>query len=112
MKYELTKNFIEHNGKKLYQIKALKNFGYVRAGDLGGYIEKESNLSQEGYCWVYDEAKVYGYAKVYDNAEVSGNAEVYGNAKVYENAYVRGYAQVSGNYKIGGFSVTNIGGKI
>ena len=106
MKYELTKNFIEHNGKKLYQIKALKNFGYVRAGDLGGYIEKESNLSQEGYCWVYDEAKVYGYAKVYDNAEVSGNAEVYGNA------YVRGYAQVSGNYKIGGFSVTNIGGKL
>jgi len=94
MKYELTKNFIEHNGKKLYQIKALKNFGYVRAGDLGGYIEKESNLSQEGNCWVFV------------------NAKAYDNAEVYGNAYVRGYAQVSGNYKIGGFSVTNIGGKL
>ena len=92
MKYELTKNFIEHNGKKLYQIKALKNFGYVRAGDLGGYIEKESNLSQEGNCWVFVNAKAYDEAKVYDDA------------------YVRGYAEVCGNSKIRGNARTNIGG--
>lgn len=45
-KYELTDNTIEYNEKTLYQIKALKDFVDVKAGDLGGYIEKESNLSQ------------------------------------------------------------------
>lgn len=41
---------------------------------MGGYIEKEENLSQSGDAWVYGNAKVYG------DAWVSGNAEVYGNA--------------------------------
>ena len=44
-KYELTENYIIFNGKKLFQIKALISFGDVKPGDLGGYIEKESNLS-------------------------------------------------------------------
>ena len=38
-KYELTTNTIVHNGRTLYQIKALMNFGIIREGDLGGYIE-------------------------------------------------------------------------
>jgi len=75
MKYELTTTFIEHNGKKLYQIKALKDFGDVYAGELGGYIEKESNLSQEGDCWVYGNAKVYGNARIFDDAKVCGNTQ-------------------------------------
>ena len=57
-KYELTDNTIEYDGKTLYQIKALKNFGNVKTGYLGGYVEKEENLSHEGNCWVDDNAKV------------------------------------------------------
>ena len=83
MKYELTTNFIKYKGKKLYQIKALKDFSSVKAGDLGGYIEKESNLSQNGNCWAFDNAKVYDEAKIYGDAKVCGNAEVWGNAEVY-----------------------------
>lgn len=51
-------------GKTLYRIKALVQFGNVNAGDLGGWIEKEENLSQSGNAWVYGNARVYGNAEV------------------------------------------------
>ena len=54
----------------LYRIEALGNFGYVKKGNLGGWIEKEDNLSQSGTCWVYDDAIVS------QNAKVSGKAKV------------------------------------
>lgn len=73
----IERRFIEINGKKLYRIKALRNFSDVITGELGGFIEGEHNLSTEGDCWVY------GYGKVYGNARVSGSAEVYGYARVY-----------------------------
>lgn len=67
-KFELTTDRIEENGTTLYRIKALIDFGDVKAGELGGYVEKETNLSQYGNAWVYD-------AWVFDNAQVSGNAD-------------------------------------
>jgi hypothetical protein len=63
-KYELTSETKFVIGKTLYRIKALVSFGTVSAGDTGGFVEKEENLSQSGDAWVYG------------NAEVSGNAEV------------------------------------
>lgn len=47
-KFELTANSKMHLGKKLFQIRALISFGNVEEGDLGGFIEKEDNLSQYG----------------------------------------------------------------
>ena len=79
-KYELTDETIEVYGTALHRIKALKDFGNVKKGELGGYVESERNLSQEGNCWVYDNARVYSNAKVFGNAEACGNAEVFGNA--------------------------------
>ena len=52
-KFGLTTNSKMHLGKKLFQIKALISFGNVEEGDLGGFIEKEDNLSQSGNAWVY-----------------------------------------------------------
>ena len=86
LKYILTQESIQFGDSTLYRIKALKDFGDVKAGDLGGYIEKELNLSQEGKCWVHSEAKVCHYAWVRDNAVISDNAWVSGNAKVRGNA--------------------------
>jgi hypothetical protein len=54
----------------------------VSDGVFGGWIEKESNLSQDGTCFVYGDAVVYDNARVCDNAQVYGNAWVYGNAVV------------------------------
>ncbi len=103
-KYELTGITIEVNGQTLYRIRALKDFsdGFskVKKGDLGGYIEKEKNLSHEGNCWVGEDAKVYSEAKVYDNARVYGNAEVSGFAEVYKSARVYGNAIVLDNVKV------------
>ena len=67
-KYELTAEFIEKWGKKLFKIKALISFGSVEAGELGGYIEKEDNLAHDGNAWVYGDAEVYGNARVYGDA--------------------------------------------
>jgi carbonic anhydrase/acetyltransferase-like protein (isoleucine patch superfamily) len=86
----------------------------VASGDLGGYIEKETNLSHYGNAWVSGNARVYenamvsGNAEVYENAWVSGNAMVYGNAwvsgnaRVYENAMVSGNARVYENAGVSG----------
>ena len=101
-KFELTSEFVTFLGKKLFRIRALIEFGDVKAGELGGYIEKEENLDHGGNAWVYGNAEVYGDAKVYGNAQVSGNAEVYGDAKVYSNAKVSGNAKVYSNAKVSG----------
>ena len=108
-KYRLTETHINIGEKILYQIKALKDFGKVKAGDLGGYIESEENLSQDNDAWVSGnarvsgaaqvsgDARVSGAAQVSGDARVSGAAQVSGNAWVYGDARVSGAAQVSGN---------------
>ena len=101
-KFELTTEFITFLGRKLFRIKALVSFGDVEAGDLGGYIEKESNLDQDGNAWVFGDAKVFGNAEVFGNAWVFGDAKVYGNAKVYGDAEVCGNAKVFGNAEVYG----------
>ena len=97
-KFEMTSEFITNVlGTKLFRIKALIEFGDVSAGELGGYIEKEENLAQDGNAWVYGNAKVYGDAKVCGDAKVYGNAEVCGNAEVYGNAdysTVKGFGRI------------------
>ena len=70
-KYKLTEEIKNVGSKTLYRIQALKDFSNVRKGELGGYIEKENNLSHIGNAWVSDNTKVY------DNAWVSDNARVY-----------------------------------
>ena len=81
-KYKLTEETINVNCKTLYRIEALKDFGNVKKGDKGGFIENEDNLSQYDDCWIYDNAKVFDNAKVYGDAKVCGKAQVYWCAQV------------------------------
>ncbi|MFR7821403.1 MAG: hypothetical protein ACLU24_12890, partial [Candidatus Pseudoruminococcus sp.] len=95
-KYEmLYDDKIEVAGRTLYKIRALRDFNDVKAGNLGGYIEGEENLSQDEDCWVYGNAQVYGNAWVYGNAKVYGDAWVCGNAWVHGDAKVYGDALIS-----------------
>jgi hypothetical protein len=87
-KYELIDETQEWNGRILHRIRALADFGDVKAGELGGWIEKEENLSHNGDAWVYGDAQVYG------NAQVCGDALVYGNAQVCGDAWVHGNAEI------------------
>lgn len=120
--------FTDKRGFRRYsavrQIVALRDVetpcGLVKAGELGGWLESEKNLSHEGNCWVFP------MAVVAENAEVSGNAIVGkggtkdclpygrddsyetflgGNAKVTDNSVVRNECCVTGETEILGDSV-------
>lgn len=103
-KYELTgetKTIQGENGAvTLHRIRAVTPFVNVKAGQIGGWIESEQNLSQEGNAWVYDNASVYGNAMVngdawiFGNTQVSGEARVSGNARLYDACRVYGNAWV------------------
>lgn len=99
-KYKLTDETINLNGATLYRIEALKDFGEIKKGDKGGFIESEDNLSHEGNAWVSDNAHVYGDACVFDNARVYNNAFVSGYAQVYGNAFVYGNAWLYDNTRV------------
>ena len=67
-KFELTENYKMYFGRKLFQIRALVSIeDVVEAGEIGGYIEKEENLSQFGNSWVSGNACVYGNEYVHDD---------------------------------------------
>ena len=86
-KYELIKESKDtFMGREIFRIRALKDFRNVKVGDIGGWVCSENNLSQEGECWIYDEAKCLDNAIIYDNARMSDNARMYNEAKMYDNA--------------------------
>lgn len=107
MKYTITSNILTIDNRDFFQVKALKDFGSVKAGDLGGYIQSSENLSQEGNCWigrdvvlmdnarVEDNATILGDSAVRNNGTVRGNALVK-NASVIDNSVVEGRAYVAG----------------
>lgn len=91
-------------GKLLYRIKANISFDYVKKGDLGGYIQDLSNLSEDGTCWIDSKSSVFGDATVKDDAylknsivcngsQICGNALIKNSkidlgAKVFEHAMI------------------------
>lgn len=74
MKYKLTGETKEVDGTTLYRIEALVSFRYAKAGEKGGWIESEDNLSQEGDAWVSDDAQIFGEAQVSGDSRVSSGA--------------------------------------
>lgn len=65
-KFEFTEETEVESGVTLRRIR------YLRAGALGGWIEREENLDISGNALILDNACVFG------NARVSGNARVVG----------------------------------
>ena len=112
-KYVLTNETKFCLGKTLHRIKAVRSFGDVCKGELGGWVESEENLSHEGNCWVYEEARVLDTAFVSDDARILHNAiaidnslligetNVCNNSLISENAIVKD-ASVGGYAIIGG----------
>lgn len=90
----------------VYRVVALKNFGDVKAGDIGGIVHNKDALSQDGNCWVYFSGIVEENARVFENARIKGrvsrSAKVYGNANVNEGVFITGKSQVRGRCHIYG----------
>lgn len=87
-----------------YRIRALQDiprYG-VKAGDLGGFVQSDYNLSQYGDCWIGDEGLVAFKSQVTNDARVCGFASLYGNATVVDNALVTGNAIISDYAWVGG----------
>ncbi|MBR2641431.1 hypothetical protein IKG29_00300 [Candidatus Saccharibacteria bacterium] len=105
---------------ELYRIRALKEFEtmdgrLVEQGQLGGYVQSEQNLSEDGKAWVADFAYVFGNAVVKDDALVMDEALVSDDAVIKENAIIRDNARVFGFAIVEGFAVASewcrIGGR-
>lgn len=92
----------------LYRIQALRPLDEhnVRRGDLGGYIESESNLSHFQGAWVGGNAKVYGKKEAgggtFFSPVVAGCALVTGNAVVTENVVLSHQCVVQDNAVVKG----------
>lgn len=103
LKYKIRKDLSKvENGITIYRIEALKDFSDVNKGDLGGWIEKEDNLSQIGDCWVYDNACLFNDVAVKNNAQIHGNARIYDNAYIFDNARIFDNVLVENNARIFG----------
>ena len=76
--------------KAIYRIQALRDFSDVKKGDLGGFVESEENLSQEGNCWIYD------MAQAVEKSRVTGDACLRDCAKMYDSSILRDKAQLQG----------------
>ena len=88
----------------------------VKAGDLGGFVESEENLSQTGNCWIFDSAiamdnawvmdnsQMYGDSQIWDNAKMHGDSQIWDNAKMHGDSQMWGSSRMSGNSKMRGNS--------
>ena len=100
-KYELIKETETCFRRRImYRRRALKDFSDIKAGDVGGWVCSEDNLSQNGDCWIYDEAKCLDDARVYDNAKMFDNAEMFDDAEICDNARMYHYARMCDNTRM------------
>jgi NDP-sugar pyrophosphorylase family protein len=93
---------------EVFQIKALRDFGDVKAGDIGGWISSPECLDlYEGNCWVepnaiVSESTVRQNAIIKDNAVVDELADVAGEAIIKDNAKISGSVRVCNQAVVGG----------
>lgn len=101
-KYRLTEAIkTTLDGRTLHRIEALRNIEnqgeiLVHRGDIGGFVESESNLSHDGTCWIYDYSEARGNAKIMHDAKISGCSKVVGHAMVEHNAVINNRSIIAG----------------
>lgn len=101
-KYEFTGEVKSIDEKMLHRIRAVRDIPEhnVKAGDLGGWLETEENLSHNGAAWVMNSAYVMGKARVMGKALVADSALVMDSAYVTGKARVTDSARVMGNARV------------
>ena len=99
-KYEMTNITMEFEERTLYRIRALKNFRNVKAGDLGGWVSGKHNLSQEGECWIYDEAKCMDNARMYHNSAMYNNAVMCDFSEMHGCSEMHNYSAMLDNSRM------------
>lgn len=81
------------DGTKLYRIMALRDILSskltVLAGQKGGFVESERNLSQKGDSWVCEGSIIRESAFVCGDAIIRGKSEVFGEAYISDSAIAK-----------------------
>jgi UDP-3-O-[3-hydroxymyristoyl] glucosamine N-acyltransferase len=109
------------DGRKVQRIQAVRSFGTIKQGTIGGFLEDDDNLSHYGNCWIADNAMASGESRVRQNALLKNRARiddrvivsdsstiqdgavlhddvfVYGNAVVGSQSFLAGTATVCGH---------------
>jgi hypothetical protein len=81
----------------LHRIQALQDIGCtVRAGDLGGYVQSESNLSTDpdDTAWVYADAIACNDALVTEHAVLQDQAIACDRALVTQGSALKGHSRI------------------
>jgi len=83
---------LRHTGERVevYQIQALIDIPLhgVKKGDFGGFVEDESNLSQEGSAWIFDGSMVLNDSFVAGNAVVKGVSILCRGSRLFDEASI------------------------
>lgn len=108
IKYEFTdeQKMLDDN-TVVHRIRAIRDFGDVTRGTLGGWIENKLNLSHDGNCWVYHDAIVSGNARIENDATIRNNSRVYGDASIIDNVVIEDNSIVFGAYVCGDSIISN-----
>lgn len=107
-KYEIT-NIAHPHYPWLHRIRALRDVREdVRAGDLGGFVESENNLSQEGSCWIYGNAIACENAHVTEDSTLRWNCKVFGSALISGDACLDRNALVLDKAIVAAGTITNL----
>lgn len=93
----------------VYRIQAIKDFGDVKKGDLGGFVSDEYCISPYGNCWVYDDSIVVA-SSIADNVEVRKNSMVVSSfltdnviiegSKIFNKSVITDDTKIGGNITI------------
>lgn len=102
MKYKLTEKTKVIGGARVYRIQSLMDFTTiigreVKIGDEGGYVQSMGNLSQDGLCWLFDDAVGMGNSRRIDNSVGSGNSIQWDNSQQSGNSQQYGYSHLYGD---------------
>ena len=97
LKYEIT-DITHEEYPFLHRIRALQDVGdQVKAGDLGGFVEGESNLATDpsDCAWIFDDAIAAGNAYVDMGSYLRKNAAACDNAYVSHGSVLSNHARAS-----------------
>jgi len=93
----------------IHRIVALRDIGTeVHAGDLGGFILDESNLSYEpgDDSWIFDDAIAADLSIVAQNSQLRDHVIVCGEAYISHGSVLSGHARAEDNAYIRGAIIT------
>lgn len=108
MKYEIT-DIVHEAYPFLHRIRALQDVGdQVKAGDLGGFVESESNLETDPSdgAWIFDDAIAAGDAYVDRDACLRGDAIACDRAYISKGSVMSGHSRAEDNAYLRGASMT------